>query len=287
MRSSQLGGDIAESYHVTLSDNRSIFVKTTSSSSTMFHNEASGLREIKKTGAIKVPEVLFVDDQLLALEMIESSHSRSNSFFSLFGKQMAKLHRNSSKSWGYFEDNYIGKTKQKNLPQLPYDSNMSSGGWFEFYFKNRLMVQYRLMERNGFCTKEVSSLFSRLENNLETILSYAKEPPALLHGDLWGGNYLIGKGGTPYLIDPAIYYGHREADLAMTSLFGGFNPIFYEAYNKEYPLQSGYKKRAFVSALSLDESPKYVWIFILFAGDICFATLSVSILMNTAIGYMR
>lgn len=109
-----------------------------------------------------------------------------------------------------------------------------------FYYNKRLLFQYRLAERNGYATAALRNGISKLESRIHTILSGSEELPCLLHGDLWSGNFLCDSLGNPVLIDPAVYYGHREADLAMTRLFGGFPETFYRAYDKEYPLAAGY-----------------------------------------------
>ena len=101
----------------------------------------------------------------------------------------------------------------------------------------------KLAEANGYGSAELSSTFSKLEDNFDIILNGSEEAPTLLHGDLWGGNYMVDSEGMPVLIDPAVYYGHREADLAMTQIFGGFSPEFYRAYHQEYPLKAGWEYR--------------------------------------------
>ncbi len=101
----------------------------------------------------------------------------------------------------------------------------------------------QLAENNSYSDSRLRKAFSHIENNIENILTGSEEPPALLHGDLWSGNYMCSKNSEPVIIDPAVYYGHREADLAMTKLFGGFSHEFYDAYNKSYPLKDGYEYR--------------------------------------------
>ena len=105
------------------------------------------------------------------------------------------------------------------------------------------MYQYKLAEKNGYATQELRAGISKLENKIEKILAGSEESPSLLHGDLWSGNYMIDENGDACLIDPAVYYGHREADLGMTKLFGGFNSEFYKSYNENYPLPDGYDYR--------------------------------------------
>lgn len=228
------GGCIAKSYTLDLASGKKLFLKTFDShSSSIFRAEAVGLQELGQAGEIKVPEVIYVDDDLLLLEFIESG-STFGAFFSDFGRGLAKLHKHSSKQFGFIQDNFIGSTRQKNE---------YSDSWSHFYFHNRLLFQTKLAEERGLATRELLDGISRLEGKIDKILEGSSELPALLHGDLWGGNFLITETCEPCLIDPAVYYGHREADLAMTKLFGGFAPDFYQGYNSEYPLAEGYEYR--------------------------------------------
>lgn len=115
--------------------------------------------------------------------------------------------------------------------------------WATFYFHKRLLFQYQLAEKRGYSTSRLTKGFARLESMIENILAGSEEPPSLLHGDLWSGNYMCDEEGNAVLIDPAVYYGHREAELAMTRLFGGFPPAFYEGYNQTYPLPEDWEYR--------------------------------------------
>jgi fructosamine-3-kinase len=121
--------------------------------------------------------------------------------------------------------------------------------WATFYFNKRLLYQYDLADKNGFVDSTFKSLFLNLKSCLPEVLDGSEEVPSLLHGDLWGGNFMVDSKGAPVLIDPAVYYGHREAEMAMTNLFGGFDPDFYEAYNTEWPLKPGYQQREAVYTL--------------------------------------
>ena len=199
--------------------------------------EANGLKELASAGVIDVARVISVGDTYITTEYIEHGIEKPD-FFVDFGKKMALLHRCTSPSFGFYEDNFIGATPQLNIPDAD-----EKGDWLTFYFRKRLLFQYQLAEKNGYVTPEMASAFARLENKLEDILKGSEEPPCLLHGDLWSGNFLCNSSGNPVLIDPAVYYGHREADLAMTRLFGGFPEIFYEAYQQEYPLPEGWRYR--------------------------------------------
>jgi protein-ribulosamine 3-kinase len=230
------GGCIADSQVISTRSGKKYFLKQGFSNG-MFKKEAHGLQELAHPAVIKIPKVISIGDDYLLLEHIDNGNRQEN-FFKDFGRQFALLHKYSSDKFGFFEDNFIGSTPQKNLT-----SDKEASHWPTFYWNKRLLYQFRLAEKNGYANQELSTLFSKLENDLEKILDGSKEPPALLHGDLWGGNYMADRSGNPVLIDPAVYYGHREADLAMTKLFGGFSEAFYSAYQESYPLKPGAEKR--------------------------------------------
>lgn len=230
------GGSISTAYKATLSAGMSVFVKISPQSGDMFVKEAHGLEELSKAKALRIPNVIHADHQVLILELLPvSSPSDRKKFFEEFGRQFAQLHRYKSSSFGFYEDNYIGSTPQMNTP--------TAVSWKEFYFTHRLQFQFRLAEQNGYAHEELGALFTKLEQRINDLIPDDGEPPALLHGDLWSGNYLCVENDTPAIIDPAVYYGHREADLAMTTLFGGFAGQFYSAYNEAYPLNKGWEKR--------------------------------------------
>ena len=239
--SSLAGGCISEAFVVHLKNGQKAFVKTANVSPDMFFKESNGLKELLKAKAIRVPNVLHVDEEMLILEYIEQGQKDSN-FFPRFGPLFAKLHRYYGKEFGFFEDNYIGSMVQKNM-HVPAKKNANPTDWPGFYFENRLLYQVKLAENNGLATNELRNIINKIESKIDVILKGSEEPPTLLHGDLWSGNFLVGKDSEPWLIDPAVYYGHREADLAMTKLFGGFPQEFYQAYQKAHPLAEGYEFR--------------------------------------------
>ena len=236
------GGCIAYTRYLLTESGRELVVKKNTSAQ-MSMKEANGLNELRKPGVIKIPEVIYADEHLLVIEFIRNG-SRPGSFFSHFGRQMAKVHKYSADAYGFYEDNFIGSTPQLNLAQGEEKTE-----WPIFYFNKRLLYQYELAEKNGYVNSTFKLLFTHLESCLPEILKGSEEAPSLLHGDLWGGNYMVESKGAPVLIDPAVYYGHREAELAMTHLFGGFDPQFYEAYNAEWPLKPGYQEREAVYTL--------------------------------------
>lgn len=205
--------------------------------STTYRCEANGLKELAKPDAFEVARPIAYGDSYILTEFIQPGKS-PRTFFEDFGKQLARLHRYKGEKNGFYENNFIGANVQLNLPYKEEDEN-----WILFYFNKRLLFQYKLAERKRLVSNELRNGFSKLGNRLDTILQGSEETPSLLHGDLWSGNFICNEQGNPVLIDPAVYYGHREADLAMTKLFGGFPSMFYESYQKEYPLAEGWEYR--------------------------------------------
>jgi fructosamine-3-kinase len=211
--------------------------KNLSSPADMFFKEANGLNELIKASVIRVPKPIIVDERFLLMEYIKST-TRSKHFDENFGRAFARLHKFVGECFGFYEDNYIGSTPQKNIPNDDERNN-----WIKFYFNKRIMFQFRLLEKAGYADEKLRKGIKNIEDNIEKILSGSENIPSLLHGDLWSGNYITDENGEACLIDPAVYYGNREADLAMTKLFGGFSSAFYKAYNEEYPLPDGYDYR--------------------------------------------
>lgn len=230
------GGCIANSQIIETVSGEKYFLKSYGNNNAILQNEANGLSELAKSKAIRIPKVIAVTDNFLLLEFVETGR-RKRDFSELFGKEFAKMHRTTSDNFGFFENNFIGSSPQINVP------TNNSNSWLDFFWENRLLYQFKLAEQNGYANSEFRNLFSKLENKLPSIIEGTEEKPTLLHGDLWGGNFMVDENSNPVLIDPAVYYGHREADLAMTKLFGGFDENFYSAYNEEYPLQDDWEYR--------------------------------------------
>ncbi len=232
------GGCISSAYKIIMESGKKFLLKiNVDSPADMFAKEAHGLDELQKADAIRVPGAKIFSENYLVTEFIESGR-KSGSFFEDFGKQFSDLHRYTSASFGFYEDNYIGSSPQKNLT----DGNENKD-WAEFYFNKRLLFQLMLCEKNGYATAELRKNFGLLENKTGEILKGSEEEPSLLHGDLWSGNFMVDEEGKPCIIDPAVYYGHREADLGMTKLFGGYPEEFYSSYNESYPLKEGWEYR--------------------------------------------
>lgn len=237
------GGDINEAAQCRVSDGRTVFVKYHHNApQNMFQAEAKGLQLLKDHAPddILVPNVLSTpspESEALVLEWIETGTSGKQTQEQL-GRGLALIHKSSESAFGLDHDNFIGK-----LPQ----SNTKHSSWPDFYFEERLKPQIRMAMERGLLSESDLTLANRIAAKLDSI--YPEEPPALLHGDLWGGNFMVEKSGRPVLIDPAVYYGHREMDIAFTQLFGGFSRTFYQAYNEAYPLESGFEDRKDLSNL--------------------------------------
>jgi protein-ribulosamine 3-kinase len=231
------GGCIADSRNLKTESGKQYFLKTHSGAPGMFLKEGNSLKELAKPNCIRVPEVILADENFLLIENIQQG-GRGSSFFKDFGAAFANMHNYTAENFGFFEDNYIGATPQYNRAQ-----GNEKTDWVEFYFQKRILAQYKMAEKNGYATDELKNGVNQLEGKIHEILSGSEEPPTLLHGDLWSGNFLCDSEGEAVLIDPAVYYGHREADLAMTKMFGGFSYDFYTSYQQTFPLKEGWEYR--------------------------------------------
>ncbi len=242
------GGCIADAAIATFEDGSKVFIKSAGklahAAPEMFQREAEGLRALAAAEAIRIPEVLAVSEEALVLELIREA-TKKPGFAEAFGQGFAKLHNHRARTCGFPHDNYIGSTRQLNAPlHSSWDEAGKDDGsaWPEFFMERRLRFQARLAVSNGY-GHEFEQLLDEAELRIVELLSSAIEVPCILHGDLWGGNYIVDDRGEACLIDPAVYYGHREADLAMTRLFGGFEPSFYDAYAEASPLAPGHEDR--------------------------------------------
>ena len=232
------GGCISEALKLEMDSGKIFFLKLNNSNpGDMFIKEAHGLNELYKANAIRIPKVIHFESAFILIEFIRQNNKAAN-FYEEFGRKFAELHKFHNVSFGFYENNFIGSNVQENIPDKNEKNN-----WTEFYFNKRILFQLKLAEKNGHATKELITKINSLESKIENILSGSEEQPSLLHGDLWSGNYIADENGNACLIDPAVYYGHREADLAMTKLFGGFNSEFYLSYNEYFPLPPGYNYR--------------------------------------------
>ena len=229
------GGSISGSYFAEINNGKSLFIKKNRvSPENLFKCERNGLAALKSSGA-RVPEVykVFTDaeHQYIIMQYIQRTSQSKSSDYN-FGKELAELHRkDAGDRYGFHENNYIGANRQFN----DYSSS-----WVSFFGNMRLGHQLKLAQSNNYFTDHEVSLFFSLIEKLESFIP--EDKPSLIHGDLWGGNYINSSEGC-YLIDPAVYFGSREADIAMTELFGGFSNDFYKGYNDVFPLDRGYRER--------------------------------------------
>jgi fructosamine-3-kinase len=234
-RQQSVGGGCINSAFKLTDDQQSYFIKTNSASySFMFEAEAEALREMAASKTVRVPEPVcygeFGSQCYLVIEYLELAGSAN---METFGRQFAAMHKVTVDSFGWRIDNTIGSTPQPN--KLADD-------WIEFWRGQRLGFQLQTAARNGY-GGELQRLGERLLADMPALFVNHEPQASMLHGDLWGGNYGALRDGTPVIFDPAFYYGDREADLAMTTLFGGFGRRFYQAYNETWPLDDGYEVR--------------------------------------------
>ncbi|PVX50006.1 fructosamine-3-kinase [Balneicella halophila] len=227
------GGSIADTFLVTSEKGNKYVVKTGMQNSKALLCEAHGLEALRESQSIRVPNVIFSNEEYLVIEFIEEGKPQRD-FFTQFGRKFAKLHQTTSSYFGFFEDNFIG-----NTPQI----NTKCDSWETFYREYRLRYQLDLLKNQGFWTQTLQLFYEKLEPTVHEVLNGSEEEAVLLHGDLWSGNFMVDSKGEACIYDPAVYYGHREADLAMTKLFGGFSESFYQSYNEVYPLKEGWQYR--------------------------------------------
>ena len=229
------GGDVADAYRVSLDDGSTVFAKTKADSAPgFFTTEAAGLQWLRDAGAVSVPEVLAVSDDppFLVQEWIEPGYPSGSTEMEL-GVALASLHRTGAPFFGREDRRSTGS---RGLPNEPAES------WGEFYAEQRLLRLARLAsDANALPPGSVADLES-IAARIEDLIGPA-EAPARLHGDLWAGNRLVGRGGVSWLIDPAAFGGHREFDLAMMRLFGGFGHDCFAAYDDAFPLAAGWEQR--------------------------------------------
>ena len=238
------GGDINDAFELGLADRRHVFLKTNARAPlSMFAAEAHGLEFLRQARALRIPEVLAVSARdegpaFLLLEFIRSAQPRSG-FDEQLGRGLANLHRFGAPSFGLSESNFIGRLVQENRPH---------SSWAEFYRQQRLEPQLHAAEAAGYALPALREKFERLFAKLPELVG-DPEAPARLHGDLWSGNLHVDEQGAPCLIDPAVYGGHREMDLAMMQLFGGFSARAFAAYAEAFPLSSGHAERVLLYQL--------------------------------------
>lgn len=229
------GGSINEVFKIDSDDERPLIIKINSAAEfpQLFALEAVGLASLRPH--MRVPDVIAQgatgDTSFLLLEWM-ATEAPSAKFWERFGEQLAAMHQVSGDYFGAAENNYMGSVPQDNSP---------SENWSHFFATRRLLPLAKKCVDKGLLSAKEMAQFESLCPKLDR--HFTETTPRLLHGDLWSGNYLCGAGAQPVLIDPAVYYGHPSVDLAMTTLFGGFDARFYEAYHYHAPLPENYKEQ--------------------------------------------
>ena len=237
------GGDINEAFRLTLTNGERVFMKANAPDRLgMFRCERDGLAAIAGTRTIGTPRVLAAgkDDGLgrsfLLMEFLDEGR-QAPGFWETFAAELAAMHRADAGAlvpggnFGFYQDNVVGSGLQKNTP---------AERWSDFFRDCRLAPQVKRAEH--YLDAGTRNALDRILGRMDELLP-EPERPSLLHGDLWGGNFVCGPDGKAWIIDPAVYVGHAEADIAMTELFGGFSPRFYAAYRESGLLQPGYDRR--------------------------------------------
>ncbi|KGX83264.1 fructosamine kinase family protein [Pontibacillus marinus] len=228
------GGDINQAYYIQTNEHEYFIKGNSNVSEHFFRVEAKGLKLMKETGAVNVPEVYYYDDPVegegvIALEWIQGNKD-SNTEEKL-GEQLASMHQHFGESHGFDEDTFIGLLPQ---PNKFYDK------WVDYYHECRLVSQFNIAAERGRLPLDRKHLLKKLMERLPEWIDYGAKP-SLLHGDLWGGNWMAGKNGSPYLIDPSVLYGDHAFEIAFTELFGGYSDAFYQAYQDNFPLPEHYE----------------------------------------------
>jgi len=219
------GGCIHRCYRA-LCAGRAVFIKVNDARfADAFGAEADGLHALRDAGCTAPEPIAHGVAGACAYLLLEGLELRPGGDFAALGRMLAKMHRSRSERYGWARDNYIGSTPQ---------ANGACASWAAFWCTRRLEPQLALAARNGYALDAP---------DLKQLLHGHAPPASLLHGDLWTGNAGFLPDGAPVLFDPALYYGDREADLAMTELFGGFPRAFYAAYEEAWPLEAGYETR--------------------------------------------
>lgn len=231
------GGCISDSRIVILKDGRQVFVKTHSQVNSMpelFKTEFEALQLLAEPGVIHVPKPIVYGDDFIVMEVFKEG-TPVKDWQEQMGRCLVQLHLATKKDqFGFIRDNYLGTTKQLNN----WNEN-----WLDFWREQRLAYQLKLFSRKTDKDDPLLKSGERLVNKLDSLIGNINEPAVLLHGDLWSGNAVANEQGKPVIFDPASYYGHREAEIGMMRLFGGFGSRCEAAYAEVWPLEEGAEQR--------------------------------------------
>ncbi|MCC6289074.1 MAG: fructosamine kinase family protein [Chitinophagaceae bacterium] len=230
------GGDINQAFLLETNQGRFLIkINAAMYGLDLFEKEAKGLLQLADAKSLRVPMPLldgkYHQQLFFVMEYIEQSKPSGN-FWEILGEGMAKIHLNSNEHFGFAHNNFIGSLAQSNTVHTT---------WADFYAHERLIPLARKAHKRGVLESEYVEAIEKIGSSLSSI--FPAEKPALLHGDLWSGNFMADEKGNPVIFDPAVYYGNREMDIAMSLLFGGFDDKFYASYHHHYPLQPGWESR--------------------------------------------
>lgn len=232
----EFGGSINESFKL-VTTHGNYFLKRNDAKQFpgMFEKEAEGLKMLRTFSSFKVPEVILhgtsINSGFLIIEYLQKEN-KTQTFWQNFGRSLAHMHKQTHAQFGMGHDNYIGSLKQ---------SNSFKNSWADFFVSERIVPLVASANEKGRLDIDTVKMFEKLCYKIPEL--FPNEVPALLHGDLWSGNYFCSNSNTPCIFDPAMYYGNREMDLAMMQLFGGFHIDTFKAYQEIYPLESKWKER--------------------------------------------
>jgi fructosamine-3-kinase len=228
------GGCINQAQRIEYGDTVYFVKLNTAGQLDMFAAEAEGLNEMRRCEALRIPApVCWGEDGQSAWLVMENLELGGRGDAAALGEGLAAMHRITRERFGWHRGNTIGSTPQVNTPH---------DDWIDFYREHRLRFQLELAARHG-CGSRLLSRGERLLDEFHVLFNGYSPAASLLHGDLWSGNHAYTRAGEPAIFDPAVYYGDREADLAMTELFGGFGGRFYDAYEDAWPVDAGYSTR--------------------------------------------
>lgn len=236
------GGSINDARRVDTSEG-SYFVKFNDASDYpgMFEAEARGLKFLDEHSEFRIPHPIATGEtdgvQWIMMELITRS-KKSEDFWETFGRRLARMHKDFGEKFGLDSDNYLGSLHQYNDWR---------DTWNEFFVEKRLKPQLEMAKNNEEATPEMVRLFEKLFTRIDRY--FPDEPPSPLHGDMWTGNFTAGVDGEAVIFDPACYFGHREMDIGMSKLFGGYDNRFYDAYNEVYPMEEGWEQRINIANL--------------------------------------
>ena len=231
------GGCISDSQIVTLKDNRQFFIKTHAHAnefSGLYKTEFTALQLLAEPDVIHVPKPIAYADDFIVMEIFKEG-TKAKDWQEQMGRRLAELHKATQKTqYGFIEDNYLGTSKQINT---------WSDSWLAFFREQRLGYQLKLFSEKTNLDDPLLKAGEQLLNKLDTLLGHITEPAVLLHGDLWSGNAAANQKGEPVIFDPASYYAHRETEIGMMRLFGGFGSGCEAAYAEVWPFEEGAEQR--------------------------------------------